>query len=217
MNNKGYSDRGLGIIYRVFAKHIAKKLAKTKITPNQITIIGGFLGLISALFFSFGYQLYLIIGIILLQLRLLFDFIDGELAHAKSMCTPYGDWLDSIFDRIVDPFVFFGICWGAYNLTGNTYVWIIGFIAIASCMLIETFVKATEMSFPDSTGMIINEVDKNAILSTIAYSRVNIYFLLTIAILLNQIFLYLIIVSIYGLTFYFGAVLYFNRKFRNII
>ena len=121
------------------------------------------------------------------------------------MCTPYGNWLDSIFDRIIDPFVFFGICWGAYSLTSNTNVWIIGFIAIASCMLIETFIKATEVNFPDSTDMIIEETDKNVILSTVAYSRVNIYFLLTIAILINQIFLYLIIVSIYGLIFYFGT------------
>jgi CDP-diacylglycerol--glycerol-3-phosphate 3-phosphatidyltransferase len=79
---------------------IASALIKARITADQVTIFGAALSIIvSAKFLSQGEFL---IGGILLSLIGLSDLLDGTMARLTGKAGPWGAFLDSTLDRIVD-------------------------------------------------------------------------------------------------------------------
>lgn len=215
-NDTGFSDVGLGIIYRKAGIQIAKIFVKTPVTANQVTIMGFVLGVISAVFFALGDYVYLLIGIILLHLRIAFDFADGVVARAKNMCSNYGAWLDHVTDRLVDPLVFFGLCWGMYQEVQHPLIWLFGFTSMSTVSLNNSFVILTKASIPSGTNVIIEHAKKKGFLRNFFYSRINACFLLTIAIIINQIYLYLIGITVYAGLFILLSIIYFGVKLRNV-
>ncbi|MHA1948029.1 MAG: CDP-alcohol phosphatidyltransferase family protein, partial [Candidatus Hodarchaeales archaeon] len=77
-----------------------------KITPNQVSFLSLIVALISSGFFFFGNA---ILGAIFIQLSNTFDHSDGEIARLKHKQSPFGDFLDAVFDRTADIFVYLGI------------------------------------------------------------------------------------------------------------
>jgi phosphatidylglycerophosphate synthase/choline kinase len=77
-----------------------------KITPNQVTVLSLIIALISSGFFFFGNA---IAGAIFIQLANTIDHSDGEIARLKHRQSPFGDFLDAVFDRTADIFVYLGI------------------------------------------------------------------------------------------------------------
>jgi len=81
-------------------------LAKTRITPNQVTSASILSGFGCALFYSFG---HFILGSILLFASHILDCTDGNLARAKSEFSPIGKWLDMAGDRLSNAAIFIGV------------------------------------------------------------------------------------------------------------
>lgn len=93
-------------LYRVLIiqKFILIPLAtKTKITPNQITIAGFFVVLLS--FLSIYFQYHALAGFLYITYNLL-DHIDGMLARYKKMFSKLGHQLDTFVDELAFNFVF---------------------------------------------------------------------------------------------------------------
>jgi phosphatidylglycerophosphate synthase len=70
----------------------------TKVTPNQITFIGFFWGLLAS--FSFFFNKF-IIGIIFFELSYIFDCIDGRLARLTNKTSKVGDMYDHILGQFL--------------------------------------------------------------------------------------------------------------------
>lgn len=98
---------------RPMASLIVRAVYKTSITPNHLTYISFFFGILGAFFFSRGEYLYFILGGVSAQLCSIIDGADGMLARAKNMCSDYGSHLDLFLDRIIDFSLFVGISLGA--------------------------------------------------------------------------------------------------------
>ncbi len=98
---------------RPVASLIVRAVYKTSITPNDLTYISFFLGILGAFFFTRGEYLYFILGGISAQLCSIVDGADGMLARAKNMCSEYGSHLDLFLDRIIDFSLFAAIALGA--------------------------------------------------------------------------------------------------------
>ena len=97
----------------------------TKLTPNQITIIGFIFSLASAFSFLQGTWSYLIIGAFLFEVAFLFDCIDGKLARLKGLKSDWGDFLDHLFSEGFGKFLAgFGLVYGQYLIDDNG-IWII--------------------------------------------------------------------------------------------
>lgn len=75
----------------------ARLLAKTKITPNALTLLGFIFGLFSC--FSIAFEHYLA-GLALILLNRLFDGLDGSLARLKTM-SDFGGYLDIVCDFLI--------------------------------------------------------------------------------------------------------------------
>jgi phosphatidylglycerophosphate synthase len=99
----------LGISYL-----LVKPLAKLRITPNTLTLLGLF----------FGILLYLNSGnswaILLLVLSLICDGIDGTLAIITSKSSKWGAMLDSVADRLTE--VFWGLTFIAIGADQNLVI-----------------------------------------------------------------------------------------------
>ena len=80
-----------------------KGVAKTKLTPDMLTLVGVSLCLAGAVLVSFedrNPKLYFWLGGILFIVGSVADILDGALARAASKGTVFGAFLDSTFDRL---------------------------------------------------------------------------------------------------------------------
>jgi len=120
----GYVSRYMN---RRISNPIARLLARTRITPNQISWAAFGLAVLS--FLSFIYNWNIAAGL-LAQLSSIIDGVDGSLARLKGISSAFGSFLDSILDRYADIFVMLGLTiWSASNEV-YPYIWLVGFVSI---------------------------------------------------------------------------------------
>ena len=100
-------------VLRKFSKLFTWAAVRLRFTPNQITLISFAIGLLSAYEFSRGDFWSIFTGALLLQLSIIVDCVDGELARYTRRFSQLGAWLDAITDRIKEYLVFFGLAYGA--------------------------------------------------------------------------------------------------------
>ncbi len=170
---------------RPISIRISKLLVRTKIKPNTISILSFFIALLSALFFSLGDYLYIIIAGILSQLGSIVDGCDGEVARLKFQQSDYGAWFDAVLDRYADALIISGMAYGYWLLHSDIKIWITGVIALTgSFMNSYTAIKLD--------SILIN--NKN--IPRIRFGRDIRLFLIMAGAVLNQIFYTLIIIGI---------------------
>ena len=83
------------------AASIVKALKDTWVTPNQVTYVSVFVGLVSAYTFSLGTSKAFFFAGILLELVLILDCVDGQLARAKKCSSSWGRLLDGIAGYVI--------------------------------------------------------------------------------------------------------------------
>ncbi|MEK6932296.1 MAG: CDP-alcohol phosphatidyltransferase family protein [Nanoarchaeota archaeon] len=116
--------------YRPMTDFIFSFLIKTKITPNNITTLSIFFGLISGIFFAFGDWLHIILGAVLSQFSLICDLLDGDLARTRKLGSEYGMWYDMIATKLFKYFIFLGATIGVYRISKDPLILIVGVVAI---------------------------------------------------------------------------------------
>lgn len=114
---------------RPMASLLVRSVYKTSITPNHLTYISFFLGVLGAFFFTRGEYLYFILGGVSAQLCSIVDGADGMLARAKNMCSDYGSHLDLFLDRIIDFSLFVGISLGAGHYFKDPHLLFLGVLS----------------------------------------------------------------------------------------
>ena len=102
----------------IFSIKISSLLVKTFLTPNQITILGLFIGLASGILFAQGNYWNTLIGGVLLSITAILDCCDGDVARLKFMESDFGKNLDTACDNIINIFIFIGIMVGVARYDG---------------------------------------------------------------------------------------------------
>ena len=99
-------------LHNPIAATIVQVIKNTWVTPNQVTYISIFVGLVSAYIFSIGtVQAFCFAGI-LLEVVLILDCVDGQLARAKECSSDWGRLLDGIAGYIIYLAVLTGVVVG---------------------------------------------------------------------------------------------------------
>ena len=93
-------------VNRRASEPVARVLAKTRVTPNQISLAA--LGIAILSFISFLYNQNIVAGF-MVQLSSIVDGIDGSLARLKGMTSTAGGFLDSVLDRYADILIVLGL------------------------------------------------------------------------------------------------------------
>lgn len=96
-------------LYETKSKLLGEKLAKCKITPNQLTLLSIVPGVFSCYFFS---EREILLGVLCMFLSFFIDALDGSLARATGMITKTGKILDPVADRYIEFLIIFGVALG---------------------------------------------------------------------------------------------------------
>ena len=126
---------------RKFSKLFTWAAVRLKMTPNQVTLISFAVGLYSAYQFSQGTFWSIFAGAVLLQLSIIIDCVDGELARYTRQFSQLGAWLDAITDRIKEYLVFFALAYGAAQDGRDLWIPAMGM------MLFQTFRHISDYNF----------------------------------------------------------------------
>jgi phosphatidylglycerophosphate synthase len=129
-----------------FLRRVSKLLTwaavKVGATPNQVTIASFAIGLYAAFLFAHGDTWSLVGGAILLQVSIIVDCVDGEIARYTRKFSELGAWLDAITDRVKEYAVFLGLAYGAFVHNGQN-LWVLA----AVLMAIQTFRHLSDYNF----------------------------------------------------------------------
>jgi phosphatidylglycerophosphate synthase len=104
---------------RRVSRLVSKRLAHTRIAPNQITLTGVTIGLIGAVLLSRPGYWPPLIGSLLFLFFAVMDGVDGEVSRLRLLDSRFGYYLDMITDNIVNVAIFSGIALGLYHDTGD--------------------------------------------------------------------------------------------------
>ena len=115
-------------------------LAKLKISPNLITIIGLFFSIVTMILIAQG---YLLVSGIMVVISSLFDLLDGSLARYTKTTSILGGFFDAVIDRISEVIIYIGLL---IYFKDNEYTVIIIFISALLNQLVS-YIKAKYESY----------------------------------------------------------------------
>ena len=121
-------------IHRPVARRIVAVLVHTPITPNQVTLISGALGVSGGIAFALGVvdRRWCLAAGLLLFLSVVFDCCDGQLARAKQISSTTGAILDGIADYAVGIAMGMGTSYFLVTRLGSPWYWLLGLAGIGS-------------------------------------------------------------------------------------
>ncbi len=123
---------------RRISRPIARLLAHTPVTPNQVTVfsLGIAVGALAA--FAMGNP---IVGGLLAQAGSIVDGVDGDLARFRDGGSKFGSFFDAVVDRYSDALVLLGLTIWAASGTEGMLPWVAGFAALAGSFAV-TYTRA---------------------------------------------------------------------------
>ncbi|MGQ0626453.1 MAG: DUF5941 domain-containing protein [Sporichthyaceae bacterium] len=137
-----YSTFVVRRISRLVSSRVVRlSLGGRAVTPNHVTLVAFVIALGAALSFAGGGRAALVTGALLLQLSLILDCVDGELARYTRRFSPFGAWLDLTTDRVKEYAVYAGLAIGAAR-TGDG-VWTLA----AATLALQVFRNFVDFGF----------------------------------------------------------------------
>jgi len=116
-------------IVRRLSKPITALALRLGWSPNSITLSSFAIGLLAALAFAQGSLPMRVLGALLLQLSLIVDCVDGEVARATRRFSALGAWLDASTDRVKEYAAYAGLAVGAW-VAGAENVWPLAIVLV---------------------------------------------------------------------------------------
>jgi phosphatidylglycerophosphate synthase len=98
-------------VNRMVSEWVTRRLVRWPVTPNQITAASLMTGLLAAWVLHFESLTASWAGLLLFQISVILDHVDGEVARLKFQFTPLGKWLDNFSDHVVDVAIVACLAW----------------------------------------------------------------------------------------------------------
>ncbi len=122
-------------ITRHFSIYLTKLLLYTPITANQISFLTIIISISAGFFFALGNYWNSLIGVFLMQLALILDANDGEIARYRKSASLNGQFVDIISHSVAIPAALIGI---TIAFSNNQIYLILGLIAVTFVFLSAT-------------------------------------------------------------------------------
>lgn len=114
-------------IYKI-SNRLLCLIKDTAITPNQLTLASLVAVMMASLFISVGNYRDLLLAAILIQVGLVFDNADGQLARLRKSESQFGHWLDSTCDRLGELFLITSLTYRFSKI--NNHALLFGFYSL---------------------------------------------------------------------------------------
>lgn len=117
-----------GIISRKLNRHLSLRVTSwllgTSVTPNQMTVVAFGFGLAAiAVVLRYGSAGF-IPGAVLLQIQSILDGCDGEISRLKYLRSRMGEWLDQVFDDVINLGYFVAVGYLLYRTGSSLAGWV---------------------------------------------------------------------------------------------
>ena len=123
-----------GVIDTYFNRKVANGLTRLFVkvgwSPNAITSLSIFIGLLAAVVFAQGAYLAGIVGALLFQMSAIVDCCDGDVARLTFQESRFGERLDLIGDNVVHMAIFGALGWAGYANGGGALFLALGLLAM---------------------------------------------------------------------------------------
>jgi len=143
------SNESRGRIKKIF-EPIALGMGRLGLTPDGLTLIGFGITVIGATLLAA--QLWLAGGVVVF-IGGVFDMFDGTLARATGKVSPFGAFMDSVFDRWGEAIVYLGIIAGGVLASSDPVAILAAASMGAAFMVSYTRAKSEGLGFTAGTGM----------------------------------------------------------------
>ena len=94
------------LFLRKLSLYLTPSLAKTKLTPNMITILSILFGILGAASLMLNGLNWYILGLGSVLMWIFLDTVDGDLARLKSMQSLKGIYIDTLGHYVINPLIF---------------------------------------------------------------------------------------------------------------
>lgn len=192
--------------YRKISFPISSRLLiHTSVTPNQVTLLGLLLAVLAFILTIIGRYPHLGFAALFIQLVLISDCMDGEIARLKNMTTKFGEWLDNNTDLGKMILLYFGLAIGYYYQSRNVDAFILLSLLLASRSMLSITVIGTQRIFGQQIYKIVKVPSVSKIERILGikpqfltFSDDIKYLILSLGVLLNQLkFTMLLFIFIY--------------------
>lgn len=116
-------------VLRPASQPLTSLCIRLRVAPNTITVASLVIALIAAGLLATGHIWGYVAGALLLQVSIIVDCVDGDVARATDRMSPLGAWLDAATDRLKEGIVYGGLAWGA--ATQGVDLWLLALALLA--------------------------------------------------------------------------------------
>jgi phosphatidylglycerophosphate synthase len=110
-------------VVRKVSRALTWRLLPTGVSPNTVTVVSLLVGLLTAVLCGIGGWPLLVVAAVLLQVSLVLDCVDGEIARYTRRFSPLGAWLDVSGDRLKENGVYAGLALWSFRSGNDLWVW----------------------------------------------------------------------------------------------
>ena len=135
------------------AEALMSAVGRVPLTPNQVTVVGLVLTVVSASLIAFGYLRWA--GVVLIFAGTC-DILDGALARSTNKSYPYGAFLDSTLDRYSEGAIYVGLAAYFVSAGGPLQRWLVlaTLAALAGSFLVSYVrARAQSLGFTCDSGL----------------------------------------------------------------
>lgn len=122
-------------INRPLAFLVAKLFHRLNRSPNFVTLLSMLFGVGSGYMFSIGRFPFTVYGALLLELMIIFDCADGQLARISGKSSPFGKTLDGLADTATHFAIFYGIAYALFTRNRGALPFILAVVSQLSMYL----------------------------------------------------------------------------------
>lgn len=122
-------------VNRRLSQALSKRLLRTAISPNQITLFSALLGLSGAFLLAQPAYLAQVLGSLLFLSSTIIDGCDGEVARLTFQESDFGGKLDITMDNVVHLFLFPAIALGVYHKTHQISALVLGGLSMGGVLI----------------------------------------------------------------------------------
>jgi CDP-diacylglycerol---glycerol-3-phosphate 3-phosphatidyltransferase len=135
---------------RRLSMRLIRPVARSRISPNMLTVIGLLLNIVTAAVIGGG---YLFASGLLLLVAGIFDMADGALARVKDATSQFGDFLDATLDRLAEASIGLGLLWHAMARHNDLQIGLIYAVVLGSVMISYARARAEVLDLDCEVGI----------------------------------------------------------------
>lgn len=141
---------------------LERLLVRQRLSPDVLNYLGAALGLAAGAAFMVR---HLALAAWLIALGGICDILDGRIARALRIASPYGAFLDSTLDRFGETFTFVGVAW---YFAGSAWMTAVVVLAIAGSLLVSYTRARGEALGVSATGGFAQRAERLVLLAVAA-------------------------------------------------